>query len=136
MADSMLSAWFSKIETHEQALVVIKDTSNVFFFVAVLLFALSSTIGYEVLWDAAIFVVGGFFLRKFNSRAAAVILLIVATAMVGATIANLTGTNLGGGQNIILAVIVLWAAVRAVQATYKFRNLTTTSTKTHNSVAS
>jgi len=82
MADSMLSAWFSKIETHEQALVVIKDTSNVFFFVAVLLFAL------------------------------------------------------GGGQNIILAVIVLWAAVRAVQATYKFRNLTTTSTKTHNSVAS
>ena len=37
------------------------------------------------------------------------------------TVANKLGENLGGGTNIFLAVIVLWAAIRAVEATFKLR---------------
>jgi hypothetical protein len=109
----------SKIESREDALKHIKDTSNAFFFIAVLQAALAYWIGLWVLLDAVIYAVGGFFLRRFNSRAAAVVLLVLALVGAGVTVANSVGVNLGGGNNFILALIILWAAVRAVEATFK-----------------
>lgn len=113
--------WFSKIESREDALKVVKDTSSGFFFVAALQAALSFLVGFSVLFDAFIYVIGGFFLRRYNSRAAAVVLLVLAVAGAGVTFANKAGANLGGGNNIFLALIVLWAAIRAVEATFKIR---------------
>lgn len=112
---------FSKIESREDALKVVKDTSLGFFVVAGLQAALSFLVGFSVLFDAVIYVAGGFFLRRFNSRAAAVVLLLLAIAGAGVTFANKAGANLGGGSNIFLALIVLWAAIRAVEATFKLR---------------
>lgn len=51
----------------------------------------------------------------------AVALLVLSLVGVGVTFANRAGANLGGGNNIILAIFVLWAAVRAVDATFKLR---------------
>jgi hypothetical protein len=110
---------FSKIESREDALKVVKDTSMGFFVVAGLQAVLSFFVGFSVLVDAVIYVVGGFFLRRFNSRAAAVVLLLLAIAGAGVTFANKAGANLGGGSNIFLSLIVLWAAIRAVEATFK-----------------
>lgn len=113
--------WFSKIESREDALKVVKDTSMGFFAVAGLQAALSFLVGFSVLFDAFIYVVGAFFLRRYNSRAAAVVLLVLALAGAGVTFANKAGANLGGGNNIFLAFIVLWAGTRAVEATFKLR---------------
>jgi len=110
---------FSKIESREDALNVVKDTSMGFFIVAGLQALLSFLVGYVVLFDALVYVVGGYFLRRFNSRIAAVVLLLLAFAGAGVTLANRGGANLGGGSNIILALIILWAAIRAVEATFK-----------------
>lgn len=113
--------WFAKIESRDDALKVVKDTSMGFFFVAALQAALSFLVGFSILFDAVIYAVGGFFLRRYNSRAAAVVLLILAVVGAGVTFANKAGANLGGGNNIFLALIVLWAAIRAVEATFKLR---------------
>lgn len=113
--------WFAKIESRDDALKVVKDTSMGFFFVAALQAALSFLVGFSILFDAVIYAVGGFFLRRYNSRAAAVVLLILAVVGAGVTFANKAGANLGGGNNIFLAFIVLWAAIRAVEATFKLR---------------
>jgi cobalamin synthase len=112
---------FAKIESRDDALKVVKDTSMGFFFVAALQIVLSFFLGFFIIFDAVIYAVGGFFLRRYNSRAAAVILLILASVAAGVTFANKAGANLGGGNNIFLSLIILWAAIRAVEATLKLR---------------
>ena len=123
MSESMKKkkGWFAKIESRDDALKVIKDVSMGFFFVAVLQGALSFLVGFSTIFDAVVYAVGGFFLYRYNSRATAVILLILAFVAVGVTFANKAGADLGGGNNIFLAFIVLWAAIRAVEATFKLR---------------
>lgn len=115
------NSWFSKIENREDALKVIKDTSTAFIAIAILQAILSYFIGRSILIDGIINAGGAYFLRRFNSRAAAVVLLIVAAVSVGITIANLLGAELGTGTNILMAIIVFWAGVRAVEATFKLR---------------
>ena len=122
MAEQKKMGWFSKIESRADALKVVKDTSTGFFVVAAIQAALSFWVGFSVLFDAAIYVVGGFFLRRFNSRVAAIVLLLLALLGAGVTVANKLGENLGGGNNIFLALILLWAAVRAVDATFKLHS--------------
>lgn len=114
--------WFKKIETRDDALSMIKDTSTGFFVVAGIFTAISFVLGFSLLIDAVLYAVGGFFLRRYNSRAAAVMLLIVASVGAAVTFANLAGADLGGGNNIVVAVIIFWAAIRAVEATYKLRS--------------
>ena len=116
---SKKKGFFSKIESRDDALKVVRDTSNTFFFIAVLQVALAYWIGLSMLFDAVIYAVGGFFLRRSSSRTAAVVLLLLALFGAGVTFANRTGANLGGGNNIILAIVVLWAGVRAVEVTFK-----------------
>ena len=121
MAEPKKKGWLSKIESRADALKVVKDSSTAFFVVAAIQAALSFLVGFSVLIDAFIYAIGGFFLRRFNSRAAAIVLLLLAVLSAGVTVANKLGENLGGGNNIFLALIVLWAAIRAVEATFKLR---------------
>lgn len=111
--------FFSKIASRDDALKVAKDTSSAFFFLAVLQGAFAYWVGLSVMFDAVIYAVGGFFVRRFQSRAAAVVLLVLALVGAVVTFGNRVGANIGGGNNIFLAIIVLWAAVRAVEATFK-----------------
>jgi len=121
------SALTSRITTREDALATIKEASTGFFVVAAIMAALSFLIGFTVLVDAALFVVLAFLVRRFHSRVAAVLLLLLAVADAAATVANKLGYDAGGGSNIFLAAIVLWAAIRAVEATFKLRSLTSPS---------
>ena len=124
MSGSAFSRWFSPIETRAHALKVIKDSSNAFFVLAAIQTVLALVVrDYSILFDAGLLVVLSLGLRRLNSRAAAVILLVVAVFECGTTIANRLGMNLGGGNNVILAVIMVFAAYRATQATYRLRKL-------------
>jgi hypothetical protein len=119
MADAKKAGWFNRIASREDALKTGKDASSAFFVVAAIQAALAFLVGFGILFDAAVYAIGAFFVRRLHSRVAAVILLIVSLIAVGVTLANKAGAKLGGGSNILLAVIVLWAAVRAVEATFK-----------------
>jgi hypothetical protein len=119
------SRWFSRIETREDALRAIKDSSSAFLVVAALQVILMVVIlrSYDVLFDAAVLAVGALLLRRYNSRAAAIVLLLLAVAEAGVTVANRLGVIAEGGKNVILALLVLWAGIRAVQATFKLHRL-------------
>jgi hypothetical protein len=122
------SNWFRAIHTREEALKTIKDSSTAFFFVAALQAALGIWLatqypnsGFDVsetIVDVAIYAVFAAWLRWGRSRTAAVVLLLAATVALAMTV----GAQLKiiqGGKNIWLALIVFWAAVKAVEATFK-----------------
>lgn len=112
------NAWYGKIETKDEALKVIKDASNGFYFLAALQIILGYFImGTEAIIDGVLFAVCAFLLRKFNSRVVAVILLLLSIGGLVVTAINKFGGGTGG-QNIILAVIMIWTSIRAIQATF------------------
>jgi cobalamin synthase len=113
---------FSKIETREEALKTIKDTTIGFYFIAILHIVLGYFVGLPVMIDGVLYAVLGFLLQKFNSRIVAVLLLIVSGIALITTVINRFGGGTGG-RNILLAIIVLWASIRAVQATFKLQSL-------------
>lgn len=123
MATERKSGIFSKIETSDDALKAVRSTSAVFFVVA----AIQAVVGFVLdagLWfDAIAFALFGFLLRRFNSRAAAVVLLLLAVLGLLVTFANKIGAGTGGGTNIFLAALVVGAGIRAVRATWKLHGL-------------
>jgi hypothetical protein len=122
------SNWFQAINTRQEALKTIKESSTVFFFVAALQAAIGiwvatryPDLGFDVgetIIDVAIYGVFAAWLRWGLSRTAAVVLLLAATVALIMTI----GAQLKviqGGKNLWLALIVFWTAIKAVEATFK-----------------
>lgn len=115
------NTWFGKIETRDEALKVIKDVSNSFYFLAALQIIFGYFImGVEVIIDGTIFAVCAFLLRKFNSRVVAVVLLLLSVGGLIVTGINKFGGG-SGGRNLVLAVIAIWVSIRAIQATFELR---------------
>ncbi len=114
-------AWISKIETRDDALEVAKVASYAFFFLAalqVVLLLVTKSAGAFVV--AAILVAGGAALR-LHSRAAAAVLLALSCVEALATLGNMfVGA---GGSNVFLAGVMVWVAVRAVQATWALERM-------------
>ena len=109
---------FAKIETREDALEMANGAAKGFLFVAALQAAIGAFLTPGALIDAIILAVLGLFLLKSHSRAAAVLLLLVSLGEAVVTLLNRLGV-MKGGNNIILAVIMVIVAVRAVEATFK-----------------
>ena len=113
--------WFGKIETREEALKIVKNISIGFYFVAALQLVLGFLLfGVYGIFDGIAFFVLTFLLHKFNSRAVAVILLLLSVAVLVSTAIN-KFTDGMGGRNIALAAIMIWASFRAFQATTKLK---------------
>jgi hypothetical protein len=110
---------FSSIESRDDALKLVKDTSSAFFLLALLQAVLAPWLGLFLLLRAVLYAAGGFLVRRFHSRGAAFAMLLLASVGVIAAVSNLFGAKLGGGRNVLLALVLLWAAVRAVEATFK-----------------
>ena len=110
---------FAAIQGRDDAEKVAKDCGNAFFVVAAIQGGIGAFIAPSLIFDAAIYALCGYFVRFKHSRVAAVILLLFSGVALITTVMNKMGQNVGGGNNIILAVIVAIAAVRAVEATFK-----------------
>ena len=104
---------FPTPESREDALKIVKDTSTGFFVYAAILVVVSMVVDLAILFDAAICAGGGFALRRWNSRTAAVVLLVYALACIGLRIASGTG---GVGWIVDLYVVV--GGIRAVYSTF------------------
>ena len=128
------SGMFAAIHSREDAQDVAKDCGNAFFVVAAIQGGIGAFIAPVLLIDAAVYALCGYFIRFKQSRAAAVIALLISGAGLASTVMNKMGQNVGGGNNIILAIIVVIAAVRAIEATFKlsgrFKNAATTAENT------
>lgn len=113
------SGIFSKITNREDALKVAKDCGNGFFVVAAIQGGIGFFIAPSLIIDAAIYALCGYFIRFKLNRTAAVIALILSSIALVTTFLNKMGQNVGGGNNIFLAIIIVITAVRAVEATFK-----------------
>ena len=114
-----MKGMFAKIENRDDALKTIKDTSIASLVVAGIQGAIGVFLAPGVLLDAALYAILGLILMKWKARTAAVLLLLLSGLAALVTVMNKLGVMSGGGTNIILALMVLWAAVRAVEATFK-----------------
>jgi hypothetical protein len=89
------------------------------------------TIGWiSILFYAVILALGGLFVRKFHSRIAAVIMLLLALFSMGVAIANTVASG-NGGIRIILVMVLLLAAVRVLDAAFKLNGRYALEIKTH-----
>ncbi|MGR9115136.1 MAG: hypothetical protein ACU85E_05170 [Gammaproteobacteria bacterium] len=110
---------FARIESREDALKTIKDCAMGFFVIAALQASLGYFIAPSLIIDAVLYAVLAGIMVKWNSRVAALLLLITAIFATYMTVLNRLGMAAEGGNNIILAAIILWAAIRSVEATFK-----------------
>jgi hypothetical protein len=110
---------FAKISSKDDALKIIKDCAMGFFVIAAIQVGIGYFIAPSLIIDAVLYVVLAGIMLKWNSRVAAVFLLIIAGFSVYMTVLNRLGMAAEGGNNIILAAIILWAAIRSVEATFK-----------------
>lgn len=113
------AGWFSKIRDRDDAIKAAKDCGTGFFVIAGIQAVIGVWLAPMLLVDAAIFAICGFFIRRSFSRTAAVVALLLSLIAVVTTFMNRIGESVGGGNNIILALIVSWAAIRSVEATFK-----------------
>lgn len=110
---------FAKINNREDAEKLAGDCGNGFFFVAALQGVIGIFIDPSLIVDGLIYALCGYFVRFKFSRTAAIIALLLSVIAIVTTFLNQIGQNYGGGKNIILAVIIMIGAVRAVEATFK-----------------
>ena len=113
------SGMFSAIRTRDNADEVAKGCGSAFFVVAVIQGGIGAFLAPSLLFDAAVYALCGYFIRFRKSRSAAVIALFLSGIGLVVTVLNKMGQNVGGGNNIFLAVIVVIAGARAVEATFK-----------------
>jgi len=110
---------FKFIETKEEARKTIRDASYGFLFLAVLTGVASFVLGAALLTDAALYLVLALLLFWLKSRIVAVLLLVLSCMSLIVTILNKLGKMDQGGGNVLLAIIVVWVAMKAVEATFK-----------------
>ncbi len=116
-------SFFSGLNSHYDALRMVKDTSNAFFLIAalqVVTMLLTGALLGGV--DVAVNGIGGWVLRRQRSRAAAVVLLVFAVLTFVVVVLPWVGVNVphqGGAASFIFALVGLWAGVRATEATFK-----------------
>ena len=110
---------FKFVETKEDALKTIRYTSYGFCGLAVLALGVSFALGTALLLDAALYLALALLLFWLKSRIVAVLLLILTCMSLIVTILNRMGKMDQGGGNVLLAIIVVWVAAKAVEATWK-----------------
>lgn len=122
-----LNGLFSKIETEEQALKIIRDTAYGFYFVVVLGLVLGLLVEQlqGLIFDAVLIAALTVLVHRLQSRVAAVLLMLLMFAELGITLHNkMYPHEASGGGNVLLAVIMTYCGVRALQATLRYHALT------------
>lgn len=124
---------FSKIESADDARATIRGASSAAFFVAAMDIVLGALLVPSIIFDGIVLAILGAILRSAQSRVAATLLLIFCGAEAIITFLNRLSVTHQGGGNIYLAIIMVIAAMRAVEATFKlhgtFRETPTPSSK-------
>jgi hypothetical protein len=113
---------WGKIDSKDLAQKIIKEAGYGYIFVAVLQGVAGVFLKfYAMFLDAGLFAFLGFLLIKFKNRATAIAALILSLISLTSTVFVRLGYY-EGGHNVILAVIIFWISVRAVQATGYLRS--------------
>jgi len=111
---------FGKIGSPEKALEIIKGVVRLFYVVGGIEILLGFMLGMELIVDGVIIIILAVLLNKLKSRIVACLLALMACTGAVVTFLNLINET-GAGRNIILAIIVAIASIRALQATFVYQ---------------
>lgn len=110
---------FAAIDSRSAALEAIQMSAIAFVLVGVIQGVFGAFISLSLLYDAALFIGLGLLLSFLKSRIVALVLLPLSVIMLVFTVLNSAGLTNNGGSNVFLGLVVCWAALRAVEATFK-----------------
>jgi len=117
--------WPSTATEHD-VLKTIRDCSNGFLVVAFLQAAGGYLLsdGHGWLWvDGIAYAVLGLLLRISKSRVIALAMSVLSSVATVSTFLNLVGAGPGGGNNLVLATILLWTSILAIRATFALHKM-------------
>ncbi|HWH48326.1 MAG TPA: hypothetical protein VN664_11030 [Burkholderiales bacterium] len=112
---------FAIIRNRDDALHVVADAAMAFLGAAAVLVAMAFSHGWQDLADAALYVVLGALMWRFRSPAAAFALLLVAIMRFFITVGQTIETGAVNRIYVLVTVVVLFASIRAVEATLKLQ---------------
>jgi hypothetical protein len=110
---------FSIVRSRDDALHVVADAAIAFLAAAAVLAAMAFLKGWQDLADATLYVVLGFLMWRFRSPAAAFALLLVAMMRFFVTVGQAIETGAVNWTYVLVTIVVLFASIRAVEATLK-----------------
>jgi hypothetical protein len=110
---------FATIRNRDDALHVVTDAAIAFLAAASVLVAMAFTHGWQDLADATLYVVLGLLMWRFRSPAAAFALLLVAIMRFFITVGQTIETGEVNRIYLLVTVVVLFASIRAIEATLK-----------------
>ncbi len=116
-AHPLLDRWFGPIGDGATARALARDLGIAFLAVAAVQAALALALGRGALVDAGLFVVAGVLVVATGSRLAAALALTVAVGSAGLAVGTLTlHEPASGGRSVLLGLVAVWIAGRAVVA--------------------
>jgi hypothetical protein len=120
---------FAIIRSRDDALHVVEDAAIALLAAAAALIATAFSQGWQDLVDATLYVVLGFLMWRFSSPAAAFALLLVAMMRFFVTVGQTIETGAVNWTYVVVTIVVLFASIRAVEATLKLIGRFATSEK-------
>ncbi len=120
---------FAIIRSRDDALHVVADAAIAFLAAATVLAATAFSQGWQDLVDATLYVVLGLLMWWFRSPAAAFALLLVAMMRFFVTVGQAIETGAVNRTYVLVTIVVLFASIRAVEATLKLIGRFATSEK-------
>ena len=110
---------FAIIRSRDDALHVVADAAIAFLAAAAVLVAMAFTHGWQDLADATLYVMLGLLMWRFRSPAAAFALLLIAMMRFFVTVGQAIETGAVNRTYVLVTIVVLFASIRAVEATLK-----------------
>lgn len=123
MADApgMKLGFFAKIREQEDAVKIVHAASLAFIIAGLFFAILSYRYGPELWVDGIAYIVLAFLLRQFKSRIVAVLLLLLAVVTGLMLLGIFSAHGSFPGMDVILAAVLFFIGLRAVEATHKLR---------------
>jgi hypothetical protein len=113
------SGIFAIVRSRDDALHVVTDAAIAFLAAGAVLAATAFSQGWRDLADATLYVVLGLLLWRYRSPAAAFALLLVAMMRFFVTVGQTIETGVVIWAYVLVTIVVLFASVRAIEATLK-----------------
>ncbi len=120
-AQGSITGFFAKIRQQEDAAKVVRAASLVFLAVGAFLCIASIWSGFELWVHGLAYIVLGILLRQLRSRVIASLMLLVALVLLLPEMGLMPDRPYALAANIILAAVLAWVAIRAIEATSKLR---------------
>ena len=120
---------FAIMRSRDDALHVVADAAIAFLAAAAVLVAMAFLQGWQDLADATLYVVLGLLMWRFRSPAAAFALLLIAIMRFFITVGQTLETGAVNWTYVLVTTVVLFASIRAIEATLKLHGRFATSEK-------